>query len=257
MNNFTPTGERYMMAARVSGTAKTAFPDGIDVTFKSDPEKDKSNSAATVLDKDPEVQSKEDSKATDEKKILKPLITESKDIHLLVVSDSDILSDRLWVQVQNFFGQHMVTPWADNGSFLVNTLDNFSGNPDLIEIRSQGRFNRPFNRVNDLRLAAEERFQAQQELLQSELETTESKLVDLEKLRGENEGATFSKDQEKELQKFQQGKLKIRKQLRDVQHQLDQDIENLGTQLKLANIFFIPLLICLLVLVNMIRRRIA
>ena len=254
MNDFTPTGERYLMAARVSGAAKTAFPDGIEITFKSDPEKDKTNSAPTILDKDSAHQSKEN-KATEEKKTLKPEISESKDIHLLVVSDSDMLSDRLWIQVQNFFGQKISTPWADNGSFLVNSLDNFSGNPDLIEIRSQGRFNRPFSRVNDLRLAAEQHFQTQQEVLQNELKTTESKLVDLEKLRGKNDGTAFSKDQEKELQNFQQEKLKIRKQLRDVQHQLDQDIENLGTQLKLVNIFLIPFFICLLVLVNLIRRR--
>jgi len=42
----------------------------------------------------------------------------------MVVADTDLLSDRLWVQVQEFYGQRIVTPWADNGSFLVNSLEN-------------------------------------------------------------------------------------------------------------------------------------
>jgi len=137
----------------------------------------------------------------------------------------------------------------------VNALENFSGHPDLIEIRSQGRFNRPFDKVEGLRLDAEERFLAQQELLEDELKATETKLIELERIRGEGDGALFSAEQAEELEKFQTEKLKIRKQLRDVQHQLDKDIEDLGTNLKLVNIFLVPVLICLFVFIAMMRRR--
>jgi ABC-type uncharacterized transport system involved in gliding motility auxiliary subunit len=253
MNDFVPSGERYILAAKISGKAKTAFPDGVTVTVSEDSISEDSSYDDPTAESDAEETSE-----TSEKTItLKPGITEADNIHVLVVSDTDILSDRLWVQVQNFFGQQMVTPWADNGSFLVNALENFSGHPDLIEIRSQGRFNRPFDRVESLRLEAEERFLAQQELLEEELQATEGKLVELERLRGEGDGAMFSPEQADELEKFQVEKLKIRKQLRDVQHQLDQDIESLGASLKLINIFFVPILICFLVLVAGMRRRIA
>ena len=67
----------------------------------------------------------------------------------------------------------------------------------------------------------------------------------------------FSAEQSAELEKFQAEKLKIRKQLRDVQHQLDQDIETLGARLKLINIFFIPALIFLWVLLAAMRKRFA
>jgi len=248
MNDFAPTGERYIVAARISGAANTAFPNGIEVPIKTE-----SDEGAESELEGADLENAEDQPT----KTVMPEITSSDNIHLLVVSDSDILSDRLWVQVQNFFGQQISTPWADNGSFLVNALENFSGHPDLIEIRSQGRFNRPFDRVDDLRLDAEERFLAQQELLEEELQATETKLMDLERMRGEEDGAMFSEEQAKELESFQEEKLKIRKQLRDVQHQLDQDIEALGTTLKLANIFLVPVLICFLVFIVSIRRRIA
>ena len=211
LNDFEPTGERYAMAVRVSGKAKTAFPEGIEV------EKE------VVSDSEEQVGEGSSLDANDEQKtefvteILKPTMTEGENINIMVVADTDLLTDRLWIQVQNFFGQQIATPWADNGSFLINALENFSGHPELIQIRSQGRFNRPFDRVEDIRLAAEERFLEQQELLEAELQATESKLLELERLRGEGDGALFSDEQAKELESFQVEKLKIRKQLRDVQ----------------------------------------
>lgn len=246
MNDFAPTGERYILAAKVTGKAKTAFPDGIRYT--EEPEVVEENVA-----EDAEQETK--AEAVEISLAAKNLATD--ELRLLVVADTDVLSDRLWVQVQNFFGQQIVSPWADNGSFLVNSVENFSGHPDLIEIRSQGRFNRPFERVEALRLDAEARFLEQQKRLEEELDATESKLVELEQLRGESDGAMFSDEQATELEKFQTEKLKIRKQLRDVQHQLDQDIESLGMQLKLINIFFVPLLIFLWVLLAAMRKRFA
>lgn len=250
LNEFTPTGERYTLAARISGSAKTAFPEGIQVEVPP-------TESSSVNDESADQADSEQEEKLPVMETLKPKIYESDNIRLMVVADTDILSDRLWVQVQNFFGQQVVTPWADNGSFLVNGLENFSGHPDLIEIRSQGRFKRPFTKVETLRLRAEERFLEQQELLEEELKAAETKMLDLERLRGEGDGALFSAEQELELKNFQAEKLKIRKQLRDVQHQLDQDIDTLGTSLKLINIFLIPAVICVLVLLFAIRRRLA
>ena len=247
LNDFAPTGERYILAAKVRGNAKTAFPEGIRYTeeaeMPNDESQDENENTQPVI------------QATEISLSAKNLETES--LRLLVVADSDVLSDRLWVQVQSFFGQQVVSPWADNGSFLVNAIENFSGHPDLIEIRSQGRFNRPFEKVEALRLDAEARFLEQQKLLEDELGATESKLVELEKLRGDSDGSMFSDEQAAELEKFQSEKLKIRKQLRDVQHQLDQDIETLGARLKLINIFLIPTLIFLWVLLAAMRKRFA
>jgi ABC-type uncharacterized transport system involved in gliding motility auxiliary subunit len=250
MDDFAPTSERYVLAAKVTGKAKTNFPDGVRYTETVDAEQENAEVSADEQDsKSAEPQAKE---------VHLPVrFTETDSLRLLVVSDTDLLSDRLWVQVQNFFGQQIVSPWADNGSFLVNALENFSGHPDLIAIRSQGRFTRPFDKVEALRLDAEARFLEQQTRLQDELNATEAKLVELEQLRGEGDGAMFSDEQAAELEKFQVEKLKIRKQLRDVQHQLDQDIEALGTRLKIINIFLVPGLIFLWVLIAAMRKRFA
>ena len=203
---FKPTGERYAMAVRLAGPAKSAFPDGVGSS---------------------EVE----------------LIKETDFINVILFADTDILSDRLWVRVQNFFGQRIASPWANNGDLVTNAVDNLFGSTDLISIRSRGRFSRPFDLVQDLRREAEAQYLDKANELQSQLADTEQKLSELQQRREETNQLGISPEQQQELERFEAEKLKIRKALRDVRHQLDQDIESLGATLKFLNIALIPLLL--------------
>ena len=131
-----------MLAARISGPATTAFADGIEGREKG--------------------------------------LQSAENINVIVVADTDMLSDRMWVQVQDFFGQRLPQPWADNGSFAINALDNLSGSDALISIRSRGNFNRPFTVVDNLQRSAQERFRKKEHELQSRLAATEEKLIALQ-----------------------------------------------------------------------------
>ncbi len=249
-DKFSPSGDRYMIAARIEGKAKTAYPDGITIeepVASEDEATDPDATAEADADKEPQTVSRS----------IKPEVTETDKLNVLVVSDTDILSDRLWVQIQEFFGQRVVSPWANNGDFLVNALDNLSGNADLINIRSRGRFTRPFDVVESLRREAEERFADQQRELESRLDETEAKLAELQSARSgaDSNSAILSPEQEQALLSFQEEKLKIRKALRDVQHSLDQDIDDLGRKLKLVNIVLVPLALTVIALLVMWWRR--
>ena len=167
-------------------------------------------------------------------------------INVLLISDTDLLSDRLWVQVQNFFGQQVATAWADNGSFLVNAVDYMVGSADLIQIRSRGRYTRPFEVVQNLKRDAEAKYLDSANQLQLELTETEQRLAELESQQVAEGLLTLSPEQAATLESFQQEKLRIRKELRDVRHGLDKDIEGLGANLKLINIGLLPLLLTLL-----------
>jgi ABC-type uncharacterized transport system involved in gliding motility auxiliary subunit len=125
-------------------------------------------------------------------------------------------------------------------------VDYFAGSQDLISIRSRGKFTRPFEVVQDLRREAESKYLASAEKLQLELSETERQLTDLEAQK-ESEGVLLlNAEQEAALARFQDEKLRIRKELRDVRHRLDQDIEQLGTHLKLLNILMLPVLLTLM-----------
>lgn len=61
--------------------------------------------------------------------------------------------------------------------------------------------------------------------------------------------------QKQEITKFQQEKWKIRKNLRDVQHQLDSDVDKLGTVLKVINTVAVPVLLIIFALLMALWRR--
>ena len=219
MTGFNPTGERYALAARITGpaVASMAAPEGTSDGH----------------------------------------ISESDDsgINVLLFADTDMLTDRLWVQKQPFLGQDIVTAFADNGSMAVNAVDNMLGNRDLISIRTRASSSRPFERVEQIRIAAEKSYRATEERLQLELEETERKLTGLQAAKGEGELTVISEEQQLEIQRFMDRKLEIRRELRQVQHDLQRDIDRLGTRLKLLNIGLIPALVMIVALLYGARRR--
>ena len=85
----------------------------------------------------------------------------------MLVGDVDMLSDRLWVQVQNFLGQRLVNAFANNGDFVINALDNLSGSADLIGLRSRATYSRPFTTVDELRRDADAKFRETEKQLQA------------------------------------------------------------------------------------------
>ena len=120
------------------------------------------------------------------------------------------------------------------------------GSNDLISIRSRGRYTRPFDVVQDLKREAEARYLQSAELLQLELAETEQRLVELEGQKTTDGLLTLSPEQALALEDFQDRKLSIRKQLREVRHGLDRDIQGLGANLKLLNIAILPIFLTVL-----------
>lgn len=248
--DFKPTGEEYALAARVTGSVKTAFPEGRPVEKK--PENKEGDKTVEKKAKAAEEEEEEESAAekTEAKpKALLPHVAQSEQsINVIIVADTDVLTDRLWVQKNRFFGQEIVQPFANNGDLLINMVDNLLGNADLISIRSRGQFSRPFEKVNELEREAEANFYKKEEELKQQLMETENKLRELQSKKTGEDALVLSPEQEQEIEKFVQEKLKIRKALRDVQHQLSKNIEQLGTELKLINILAVPFLVTLIAL---------
>ena len=239
LKTFVPTGKRYTIAARISGKAVTAYPGGVDV--ETVPE------AEAEVEGQGQGQGQGQVESTRDTQLLQTVLTGTDKLNVIVVADTDILTDRLWVQVQNFFGQTIASPWANNGDFVLNSVDNLLGGSELISIRSRGRFSRPFTVVESLRLAAQSKYQKSADTLQRELEETEAELNEVESSQSDQNLLALSPEQEQAITQFQDEKLRIRKQLRDVRHQLDKDIEGLGATLKLINIIVLPLLLVLVI----------
>jgi ABC-type uncharacterized transport system involved in gliding motility auxiliary subunit len=145
--------------------------------------------------------------------------------------------------------------FANNGDMVVNAVDNMSGSSDLISIRGRATSQRPFTTVDALRRAADDSFRVKERELQQELSETERKLSALQTGKSSEQALVLSAEQKAELDKFLKRKLEIRKELRDVRHQLDSDIESLGARLKFLDIALVPLLLTLVALGFVVWRR--
>jgi ABC-type uncharacterized transport system involved in gliding motility auxiliary subunit len=227
----TQDAHSRVLAVRLSGPVKTAFPDGPP--------------PPPVKPADgPLAEAAKPASATPALPPGKPLAASAEPVHVIVVADTDLLEDRFWAQEQNFLGQHMLVPFAANVDFLINGLDNLTGSSDLISLRGRAGATRPFVMVDNLRRSAGEQFAAREQALRKQLEQTEHQISELKgKAKPGGSGVLLSKEEQAAIDGFQADVLRTRKELREVQHTLNHDIERLATLVKVINIGAMPVLV--------------
>ncbi len=170
-------------------------------------------------------------------------LSKSPNTAILVVADSDFLSDDYSVQRFSFLGQSVAQPVNDNLNLILNAAEFLSGNEALMSIRSRGQFSRPFTTLLALEQNAQLRFQEEERLLQEKLESVQEKLRNLSQEQSADQKLLITPEQEKEIQNFREEERKARKNLREVRKVLRQDVEQLGQWLLAFNLLFAPLFV--------------
>lgn len=220
------SGDTQMaLAARIAGPVKSAFPDGPPAGGQP----------------------------------AQPHLAASEiDPNIVLVGDVDLLDDRFWVETQSMAGQQMLVPFAGNGDFLLNVVDNLAGSSDLIGLRGRGRSARPFLVIESLRRQAEQQFLEQAEALQARLAETEKRMSELQAAAGKTPGgggALLSQAEQAALEGFRESMVETRRELRAVQRDLNRDIETVEAWIKALNIGVMPLVVALIAIVSALLRR--
>ncbi len=243
LRGFKSGGAALMLAARIGGEARTAYPDGRPKDEEKKDEKSEPDKADA-----PAEGAKAEPKAADAKNGAgqpdKSHIAAGR-VNIVVVADADMLADHFWVEVRDFLGQKMAVPQADNAGFVVNALENLSGGEALADLRGRGVVERPFERVTAIRRAAEQQFRQKEEGLVAKLQDLQQKLAKVETKGSEGapQQAILSDAEKAEIEKFRGEMVTVRRELRDVKSALRRDIDRLDGWLKFFNIAAIPLLI--------------
>ena len=242
LQSFKSAERNFIVGARIVGKLGSAFPDG--------PPKDKIRNEIRAA------KIKKGDKVADRQ----PHVKQTKgNASLIVVADVDLLADSFWVRSQNFFGQNVVVPTANNGDFLVNAVDNLAGSSELISLRSRGVTARPFHTVQAIAREAELRYRSKEQALLDRLKEVEGKLKNLQtkdKPTGKGKAAILSAEQKTAIDKFTAETITTRKELRAVQRALRRDIDRLDARLKAINITLVPGIIILFALgMGFLRRR--
>jgi ABC-type uncharacterized transport system involved in gliding motility auxiliary subunit len=230
--DFKPDNKRYILAAHVTGMVDTAFPDGPP----------KPPEAAKPEAKEGEAQSPKPAE-TPPAAGPEALKQSAQPINVVVVADTDLLDDKFWLQKQDFFGQRVLIPTANNGDFVANAIEVLAGGEDLIGLRTRGTSARPFEVVEQIQSEAQARYSAEERSLQAKLKDTQAKLASLTGKDQGNAPATLSAEQTKAIGEFRADMLQTRRQLRNVQAALRSDIGRLKAGLEFFDIALIPIIV--------------
>lgn len=204
----------HTVAAMITGTFSTAFPEGRPLTGEEDPIE---NPESKI----------ENSRASGE-------------ATLIVVADSDWLMDSYSVRRINFGGFQAADPLNDNLAFGTNVVEFLAGSQDLISIRSKGSAVHPFTVVREMEAAAQQRYQEQLEALDERLSAVQAELSNLQTQVGDNGLLVASPEIAEAIAEYQAQEAEMRRERRDIRRALREDIDALETRLLLLNLFAAP-----------------
>jgi len=232
MKEFKPSGIEYALAVRLTGKFKTAFPNGAPEDKTEDQKKD--------ADK------KDADKKADEKKPDDSLKETKGDNTVILVGDADLLFDRVALQpVQTLFGT-AYAPANGNLSLAQNSIEQLTGDSNLIGVRSRATVARPFTKVKAMEAAANEKFQSEIKRLEDSASEAQTKINQLQQQKKDKDQRfILSPEQSAELANLRKQEVETRKHLKQVQKDLRKEVVSLQTTLKWENILTIPFAVML------------
>jgi ABC-type uncharacterized transport system involved in gliding motility auxiliary subunit len=222
---FQPSGEEYPLALRLSGKFKTAFPNG-----KPDPYGRPDKKEAP----------KADEKAAPQ---LRETAAENQ---VVIVGDVDMLSDGAAVEVQDVFGQKLVVPRNGNLAFAQGLVEQFSGDRNLMALRSRASFSKPLVVIQRMEAHAQQQYLGKIKQLEDSLQKTQEKLQELQKGKpGASTSTILTAEQQAEIDNFRKQTIQTRAELKEVRKNLRVETDRLEFWTKVVNIGLVPLLVAL------------
>lgn len=222
-------GQRHTIAGILRAILPTAFPDG------------KPSEPTTGDAEDTEAASAAD---TPTETPAEPSLRESsRRSTIILIADTDFLSNEFSVRVMNVFGMRALSPLNNNLAFFNNLIDSAAGNPDLISLRGKGSSSRPFAVVQELERRAQADFEEQLQLLEERMATVQARLRELQQQSADQRQLLANPQTQEAIQRFRLEEAEVRAQQREIRKRLREDIEALNLRLAVVNLLAAPLLL--------------
>jgi ABC-type uncharacterized transport system involved in gliding motility auxiliary subunit len=223
-------GTAYDLVTHLSGTFKTAFPDG---------------------------KPKPTTEGTENKDAPKPVYLKeaASPGNVFLIADVDAFYDRFAYNVQNFGGTQMATPMNGNATLLFNLLDQAVGSKYLIGSRSRSAIARPFTVVQKMESDFNKTVGAKIEEFQTKQKAAQQKLNDLQSQKSRGSELYLSPAQEAEIKKLREEQVEYAKLVREQEKELRRQKDSLAGKITLLNVAAVPALVVLVGLALFIQRR--
>jgi len=257
LKTFTPGGKPLALALRLTGTFKTAFPEGPPRPKEDEDGKD----SATGAEKDAGGKAGKSGAAApneaQKKAAASQLKSSPRPNSVVIVADVDMLADGAAVDVREVFGRKVVVPSSGNLAFALGLIEQAMAGDDLMTLRTRASALRPLTVVRELEAEAQKQYLGKIQELEDELQKTTEKLQALQKARapGATGNQILSAEEQAEIDSFRKTVATTRKELKEVRKNLRRDAEGLVFWTKVGNIALMPLLVALAGLIVALVRR--
>lgn len=165
-------------------------------------------------------------------------------ISLVLIADADLLADMTWLAPQRSGDSPAARAISDNGPLIVNAAELATGDSALASLRGRGQYRRPFAAVEEMRKSAEAKYVAREKDLQREIRIAEMRIAQLAREPGaESTSMALTPEQQADLAQANRGLLDMRRELRQVQFRLREEIDALGMRVLIANAILWPALV--------------
>ena len=162
---------------------------------------------------------------------------------VFAIADSDWLFDPFSLQKLDVGGQVMVRPLNDNLTLLLNMTEYLTGDPELISIRTRGRLQRPFTRVEELFKSAQAEYREREQEIARRIESLERRLPGPSAAQESESSTTPASELAGQASEAQLALLSARKDLRDIRRRIREGVEALGRRVMIVNILAGPMLV--------------
>jgi len=240
-----PKGVAYDLVTHLSGTFKTAFPNGKPGEPPAAPKVEETKKQIGQL---PAEVKKEAPKPTWLKQGASPG-------NVFLIADVDAFYDPFAYRVQNFGGMQMATPANGNASMLFNLLDEATGSKYLIGSRSRAAVRRPFTVIQEMEANFNKEAGAEIANYEAKRKEAQQKLSDLQAQKSRGADLHLSPEQEAEIRKLRQESVETSKLIREKEKDLRRQKDKLAGNITLLNVAVMPGLVILFGLGLFITRR--
>lgn len=237
--SFENFGQRRALVARLTGEFETAFPEGNPAAAE---EEEESAEEGEADDADEGEEEKEEEVAEES---LKKATAPGR---VFLIADVDFIYDANVVRRNQIPGLNIVIPEMlnENLTLVQNTVEQLSGDPDLINVRSRTTVRRPFTKQNEWYQEAQDKYAAEVKDFREKAKAAEDRLNEILSATPENiDQALLSDEVQTEIKNLQQEEIAFRKRERELQKEVTREFRRKLATYKFGNALLMPVVVIL------------
>lgn len=182
-------------------------------------------------------------------------LDEKKPFKIIAVADTDLLYDDFWANKIVVAGKEYVVPLVDNANFVMNALESLLESDNIMELRGKSVLDRPFRKVEELRRKSLQEFRLKEAEIFKRIEEAKQALQDVWNKKSFEERENFSSDELAVIAGIRKRLESLKAELSDIRANANTELNKVDWAVKAVNIYAVPLLIALLLLLVALKGR--